>query len=175
MRLDDLTGRVFGRLTALRRNGTNSQGASWKCRCECGQLTTVRAAHLKNGNTKSCGCLREENVRTKAVTHGATVNGVRTPEYTAWLNIIQRCTNPNSSHYEYYGGRGITVSARWLKSYAAFFAHIGLRPSPSHSVDRIKNHLGYKPGNVRWATKAQQTENQRKRAVVDRLTAQQHD
>jgi hypothetical protein len=58
VRLIDLAGQSFGRLTVIRRAKTTHKRTSWLCRCECGSKTTVPGGHLKNGHTRSCGCLR---------------------------------------------------------------------------------------------------------------------
>lgn len=84
----------------------------------------------------------------------------RMPEYFAWKNVIYRCTNPSSSVYKYYGGRGIAVCDRW-KDFDNFLADVGPRPSVKHSIDRIDNDGNYEPGNVRWATKKVQMNNKR--------------
>lgn len=78
-----------------------------------------------------------------------------------------RCHNPKNHAYKWYGGRGITVCAEWRQSLAAFAAHVGPRPSPEHSIDRIDNSKGYEPGNVRWATVQAQKAN---RSVVRLVT-----
>jgi hypothetical protein len=82
-----------------------------------------------------------------------------TPEHRAWVGMKQRCTNQRKRDYQWYGARGITVCAEWTLSFSAFYAHIGPRPTPAHSVDRIDGKKGYEPGNVRWATKQEQIEN----------------
>jgi hypothetical protein len=110
---------------------------------------------MRSGNTKSCGCLAAD-VRTK---NGQT----SMPEYRHWRSMIKRCSAPPSwKDYHSYGGRGIRVCQEWLDSFEAFAAHIGPRPSPRHSVDRIDNDRGYEPGNVRWATHSQQLRNTRR-------------
>lgn len=59
IRTDDLTGRNFGRLTVIKRDFEKTgSNAYWICQCECGKTTTVRSADLKNGHTRSCGCLK---------------------------------------------------------------------------------------------------------------------
>ena len=95
---------------------------------------------------------------TPPVKHG---EAAATAEYQAWVDMKTRCVNPDSPSYAGYGGRGIVVCGEWLNDYAAFLAHVGRRPSRQHSIDRIDNNRGYEPGNVRWATKREQTRNLR--------------
>lgn len=85
----------------------------------------------------------------------------RSPEQRAWIGMRQRCLNANKREYMHYGGRGITVCKEWLHSFEAFFAHVGVRPSPKHSLDRIDVNGNYEPGNVRWATQKEQIDNTR--------------
>jgi hypothetical protein len=89
-------------------------------------------------------------------------------EKKAWLNMQYRCHNPNNAGYRHYGGRGITVCDRWRQSFDAFFADVGPRPTPNHSIDRIDNNGNYEPGNVRWATKRVQVANRRTGLAAER-------
>jgi hypothetical protein len=91
--------------------------------------------------------------------HGRT----DTAEWQAWSNMRQRCNNPDNPKWPLYGGRGIQVCAEWQDDFPAFLAHVGPRPGPSYSIDRIDNERGYEPGNVRWATRSQQVRNSRPR------------
>jgi len=86
---------------------------------------------------------------------------IHTPEYRAWISMKDRCLNPKSSNYSGWGGRGIGVHAGWVDDFMAFFDHLGPKPTPQHSLDRIDGSRGYEPGNVRWATKSEQSANRR--------------
>lgn len=83
------------------------------------------------------------------------------PEWEAWVNMKNRCHRPTTSNYERYGGRGIRVCEEWRKSFMPFYQHVGDRPTPYHSIDRIDNNGHYEPGNVRWATVEEQVSNKR--------------
>jgi hypothetical protein len=92
----------------------------------------------------------------------ATVHGLhRIPEFKVWERMRSRCNNPNNTSYSDYGGRGIQVCERWNR-FENFYADVGQRPSPKHSIDRFPDNDGnYEPGNVRWATGIEQASNTR--------------
>lgn len=96
-----------------------------------------------------------------------TVTKWTSPEYAAWAGIKQRCLNKKNRFYKNYGGRGITVCARWLNSFDNFCADMGPRPSPKHSIERVNNDLGYSPENCKWATKFEQTRNTRRNVILE--------
>jgi len=163
-RVKDLTGRRFGRLTVVRRNGASNAGkALWLCRCDCGGSKTTLSASLLRGRTTSCGCRQVAEARQRLTKHGQAARRSRTVLYKTWAGMKARCMNPNTTGYENYGGRGIRVCPEWIDSFEAFAAHVGDRPGPDYSIDRIDNDGHYEPGNVRWATRAEQNRNQRKR------------
>jgi hypothetical protein len=84
-------------------------------------------------------------------------------EWVAWKEMRQRCFNPRSRSYPGYGGRGITVCARWLgdEGFDNFIADMGRKPTPKHSIDRVDVNGNYEPSNCRWATPAEQQRNTR--------------
>ena len=82
-----------------------------------------------------------------------------TKEYRAWADMRRRCNNPNRPQYARYGGRGIKVCDRWQTSFADFYADVGPAPSKEHILDRVDNDGNYEPGNVRWASARDSTNN----------------
>lgn len=97
--------------------------------------------------------------RGARIKHGASRRGAATREYRAWNEMHKRCS-PGFDQYEDYAGRGITVCKAW-SDFATFLADVGLSPGPGWTLDRMNNDVGYKPGNVRWASRATQSRNRR--------------
>ena len=96
-----------------------------------------------------------------------TTHGMKgTSEHNAWVDMKQRCFNPNHKRYADYGGRGIKVCDRWKNSFENFFADMRLKPTDKHSIDRINNSNGYCPENCRWSTKKDQQNNQRSNRFI---------
>ncbi len=151
----DISGRTFGRLTVIGRAGnTASRHTRWRCLCQCGAEKLVSLPCLRGGNTKSCGCLKREREASFGRKHGR--HG--TPEYSVWRAMIGRCENHKDVAWSRYGGRGVTVCARWRHDFAAFYEDMGPRPAGT-SIERIVGTIGYEPGNCVWATPREQQNN----------------
>jgi hypothetical protein len=99
--------------------------------------------------------------------HGHAAAG-RSPEYEAWQNMCQRCTNEKFRQQKDYSGRGIKVFPDWLGpgGFALFLKEVGRRPSSEYTLDRKDNDRGYEPGNVRWATRVEQNNNTSKNVFL---------
>lgn len=85
--------------------------------------------------------------------------------YASWWDMRDRCTNPENPLFQHYGARGITVCARWLESYDAFYADMGPRRAGMR-LERVDNDQGYDPFNCVWATQAQQLRNTRRTRMI---------
>lgn len=167
--LEDLSGQSFGRLTVISGSYENRK---WSCRCECGQTARVAASHLKDGNTKSCGCYAQECRVVYNTKHGMT----RTRTWRIWTEARRRCFDPNRKAFKDYGGRGITMCPKWANSFQQFFEDMGPCPD-GYSIERVNNNGNYEPGNCKWIPRTDQQRNKRNLTVVDfhgeRLTLRQ--
>lgn len=151
----------YGYWTVISKNC--SRPRYWRCRCVCGTVKEIFNSSLKkglNGGSRSCGCKRQQLIAE----HGYSAHGYsKTKTYRCYNNMLARCYNKKNPGYHNYGGRGIKVCMRWKMSFENFLADIGECPSPKHSLDRYPNNDGnYEPGNVRWATKLEQSRNTRR-------------
>ena len=169
MRIGDVFGRweVLSQSVSRFYSGGKKEHRYWLCRCRCGIERPVAEIGLKKGRSTSCGCFQVEASIARHKKHGAVLGGQATPEYTAFRAIIARCYNPRNPRYSDYGGRGIGVAPEWRHDFSSFLAHVGVRPSPRHSIDRMNNERGYEPGNVRWALPHGQMTNRRNSRFVD--------
>ena len=134
----------------------------WRVECVCGDVADLPEYYLRRSpNPKThCGCLSR------------SIKVERKGEYGIYMMMHRRCYNDTHKFYKYYGGRGISVCARWNRysehggvsidvGFANFLEDMGPRPSKGHSIDRINVNGDYEPTNCRWATAAEQAANKR--------------
>ncbi len=167
-RLEYIPGQRVGSLTFVMHSyphispSRKSRAAIFEC--PCGKQFRSRIGQIKSGKTRSCGCftgLTPYSERT--ATHHLTKH----PVYVVWMAIKGRCGNPDRSDYPYYGGRGITISEEFRTNFKTFFDYVSELPKFADrerlklTVDRIDNSGGYQRGNLRWATRKEQSANRR--------------
>lgn len=83
----------------------------------------------------------------------------------SYYGMRRRCLNPKDPGFANYGGRGITICSRWLKSFQLFYEDMGARPKGKW-LGRIDNNGNYEPRNCRWETPTQQLNNTRRNIMV---------
>ena len=159
----DITGRKFGRLTAIRPlYRTEYKEWIWLCKCNCGKQTRSIKSHLLSGHTKSCGCLQKEKASENNKKHGLT----KTPFYHIWQNMKRRCLDVKNISWSNYGGRGIKVCKRWMDfmgfkedMYESYLEHCKKFGGKQTAIDRVANGGNYEKKNTRWATFKEQANN----------------
>lgn len=136
------------------------------CVClQCGKEFSVKPFRAKKakGGGRYCG----NECKWKSITtHGNSRTRATTPEYHAWISMKSRCCDQFASYYHRYGGRGIRVCEEWIDDFAAFLSHMGARPTEQHSLDRVDSNGHYEPGNCRWATPIQQSQNTCRNSLI---------
>jgi len=133
-------------------------------KCYCRNEFTASFSDVKNGNTKSCGCLHKKTMREMKTTHGLIEHRL----YRIYKTMIQRCNNKNNKSYEYYGGSGIIICDEWLNDFLLFYNwSLQNGYEDNLSIDRINNKGNYEPSNCRWATFETQKRNTRKIRITN--------
>lgn len=159
----DISNQKFGRLTAIEPVESDVPGGvTWRCICDCGKETYVKVKDLRNGGTKSCGCLRDEKIAEVNKSHGES----HTRLYNVWNGMRQRCKDPSHKSYKNYGGRGICFCDEW-EDYTAFrdwALKNGYSKDAKYgqcTLDRIDVNKNYSPDNCRWVDSKTQASNKR--------------
>jgi len=165
MKLINLAGKVFGRLTVIQQLSSQRGHIRWLCQCLCGEILPVQGTNLKSGASQSCGCLKNEVTSKIKSKHGCSHKNI-TLTYVSWKAMRNRCLNPNNSSYKNYGGRGITITEAW-SDFSNFLADMGERLSVSYTLDRIHNDGNYEKENCKWATRYEQCNNKRNNRKVE--------
>lgn len=165
MNKKDITGQRFGRLIVLKETGERSKEGrvKWLCQCDCGNKLNVVGKSLRNGNTKSCGCLQKERVREVNTIHGKR----KTRLYSIWHDMLRRCENPKVVSYKLYGYRGIKICEKWhdFQSFYDWAMENGY--ADSLTLDRIDCDGNYEPKNCRWVSMKTQQNNRRNNHIIE--------
>lgn len=154
----------YGRWTVIQDMGYSaSNHRLLLCRCDCGTERIIQKQNLKEGRTKSCGCLRKEVSTAHSTTHGRS----NTRLFKTWMNMRQRCNYPSKPEYKYYGGRGIKVCDEWARDFDTFYRWAMANGYAEHlTIDRIDVNGNYEPSNCRWVTMKEQAINKRNTRCV---------
>ena len=164
MIINDLVDKRYGRLVVQGFSHVEKRGSSTRSImdviCDCGAVKKVLRQQLIAGDTKSCGCLLRE--LRKVGIHKMS----NTRFYRIFDHLNQRCNNPKSDHYLYYGGRNI--KCLWNNfiefrddMYESYLEHVEEFGEKETTIDRIDNGGNYCKENCRWSTRKQQSRNLR--------------
>ena len=175
-------GKKVGRLTLLYRTriNTKSYGKRWEwtCKCDCGNIRKVLTFRLDD--VIDCGHHTKEKLSRNGKKGRKSLedlkdSNLRSPYrrlYMKWHDMIGRCTNPKSSNYAYYGGRGIRVCDAWknYKEFKNWALGQGYNPNDNsrkkQTLDRINVNKGYCPSNCRLVSTKVQNSNKRNNVYV---------
>ena len=161
----NLTGQRFGRLVVVEEVPNYKSGrVTWKCKCDCGNITYCNTSNLRSGTSTSCGCLRHEKSISANTTHGYSKEHL----YYKWCDLKSRCYNHHVKSYKNYGGRGIKMCDEWKNDYL-FFRDWAFNNGYKEglTIDRIDVNGNYEPSNCRWITMEEQAKNKRNTVYVE--------
>lgn len=155
----NIEGERFTRLVVNKYMGKDSDNKSiWQCICDCGNTIVVRTNSLTNGNTKSCGCFKKDQISKSLYKHGMA-RKQQSRLYKIWCNMIARCHNSNTNHYKYYGARGIKVCKEWMTFSEFMKWAIKNGYNDNLTIERKDIDKDYKPENCTFIPKSQQSNN----------------
>lgn len=156
----EMRGKRIGQLTVIeriQRPEKTQKNAWWRCRCACGAEVVSTGSDLRLRAPRAC--------RSCAARKWKNEVALNLPTYNSWAHMLERCYNNQNKRARHYSQRGITVCARWRKSFDAFLVDMGPRP-PDTTLGRINNNGNYTPKNCRWETGRQQANNTSRNRLI---------
>lgn len=161
MNIEELINKKYGRLVIISYDTKKGNKHYVNCKCDCGNTKSIRFSRLKSGETKSCGCIRLENLEKLRHLNNLNRHGKSKDKlYSVYSSIKYRCYNVNANNYKHYGGKGVKVCDEWLNDFMKFYNwshNNGYREGLS--IDRIDVNGDYEPSNCRWADSTTQSNN----------------
>lgn len=168
----EMIGNKYGKLTVVSVEKINNK-TCLKCKCDCGNEIIRETYLIATNQVKSCGCLKSEIIKKynssgkhsrSRLKDGRSLH----PLYGTWFQMISRCENPNQTHYDRYGGRGIKVCDEWhdFWQFVKWSDSVGGRPK-GFTLDRINNDGNYEPSNCRWASERTQKTNKSTNVFIE--------
>ena len=151
----DLTNKKFGKLKVISLDKIKNHKAYWICKCDCGNEKSIMANSLTSGKTKSCGCLAKSNFYKLITKHG----DCKTKLYHCWLNMKNRCYNPNSVDSKWYFEKGISICDEWMdyKNFKIWASQNGYKDGLT--IERLDVNKNYCPENCTWIERNKQNNN----------------
>ena len=164
MKIIDLTGQKFGRLTVIKQNGILSSGKSgrlkaWLCQCDCGNTKTIRGCDLRSGDVSSCGCYKRELSLARLITHGK----YGTHLYQIWRDMKKRGSGKGGVHNKRFY-KGISICKEW-EIFENFYEWAKNKWSEGLVIDRINTLAGYSPDNCRFVTTKENNQNTKRSKI----------
>jgi hypothetical protein len=149
MKALDISGERYGRLTALHRDANRGRHTKWIFACDCGSQVSIFLEAVRNGRSRSCGCLRDYKSRLRSFKHGHSAGKNVSKTLKAYARAKSRCMNVNDPKYPSYGARGIVMCDAWTKSFGAFLSDMG-ECLPGTTLRRIDLNGNYDRENCVW-------------------------
>lgn len=158
----NMIGKKFNKLIVLEEcKERKDRRKVYKCICECGNIVNVIGKNLRNGNTKSCGCLKHDTKPN--FKHGKR----HTRLYNIWYDMKRKCYKQNRQDYHCYGGRGIKICDNWLHDFMNFYDWSMVNGyNDTLTIDRIDVNGNYEPSNCRWTDIKTQGNNRRTNVLL---------
>lgn len=157
MKIIDISGQKFNRLTVKSTYERLNNKIYWDCVCECGSVLKVESYQIRKGLSKSCGCYKKEKAKSDSTVHGMC--GTKT--HRLWSSMIKRV-----DHDDFYLSRKISICNDW-RNFENFYRDMGEAPDEAYCLDRINTNNGYEKGNTRWATAKENAQNTKRSYIWD--------